>query len=76
MPCRNSECERNTLTDNEQLVATIDMLRRLRISDEVAASLGSCSGCMLCSCHKVASWLEELLDRRETEYAGDTSDYS
>lgn len=67
MPCRNSECERNTLTDMEQLQATIDFLRKLRVSSDVAETLCSDAGCMMCSCRKVADWLEELLERREEE---------
>lgn len=67
MPCRNPDCERNCLTDAEQLQATIEFLRRVRVERDLAEALGSDAGCMMCSCRKVATWLEELLDKKEEE---------
>lgn len=67
MPCRNPDCERNSLSEHELLRATISVMRNVQVTPDLAEQLGSNIGCVKCSLGKVAAWLEELMERKEEE---------
>ena len=66
MPCHNKQCEQHTMSESELLEATIEKLLRSRMPADIADRMGTTPACAACSCHKIASWLEELKAHKES----------